>query len=312
MTACNEAVSFVVATKDRPDDLRRMLDSLAAQSRRPDEIIIVDSSAVPVELDPQIARSLSVRYIRHAIPSAAKQRNVGIQAVGHDMTLVGFLDDDVILAPDALEKMLNFWASAPADLGGCAFNMMNSPITPAQDLKASAVVRWLGLYSNVRGSVTRSGWQTLVGTIERTQWVEWLQSGAALWRADVFHNHRFDEFFDSYSYLEDVDFSYRVGRTRRLAVVADARYWHYPSTSGRVNALQFGTIEVRNRLYIVRKHHLSTGRCLLNILIRLTMTVGTAVRRWDRDAWRRALGNCRGLALYLFAGRVQELKSPQP
>ena len=40
-------LAFVVATKDRPAELQRMWDSLVAQSRVPDEVVIVDASAHP-------------------------------------------------------------------------------------------------------------------------------------------------------------------------------------------------------------------------------------------------------------------------
>ena len=35
-------LAYVVPTKDRPDDLRKLLESLAAQTRAPDQIVIVD------------------------------------------------------------------------------------------------------------------------------------------------------------------------------------------------------------------------------------------------------------------------------
>jgi hypothetical protein len=48
-TSLYAKVSVVVATKDRPGDLRTMLQSLAEQSCRPDQVVIVDSSAAPVQ-----------------------------------------------------------------------------------------------------------------------------------------------------------------------------------------------------------------------------------------------------------------------
>jgi len=40
-------LAFVVATKDRPEELRRLWRSLLAQTRRPDEVVVVDASAAP-------------------------------------------------------------------------------------------------------------------------------------------------------------------------------------------------------------------------------------------------------------------------
>ena len=44
-------VSVLVPTRNRPDDLRTFVASLVGQTRKPDELVIVDSSDpnVPVE-----------------------------------------------------------------------------------------------------------------------------------------------------------------------------------------------------------------------------------------------------------------------
>jgi GT2 family glycosyltransferase len=57
--------SVVVATKDRPDDLRRLLESLHRQTIPPAEVVIVDVSREPVE--PVVAASLEL----HPIPLVA-------------------------------------------------------------------------------------------------------------------------------------------------------------------------------------------------------------------------------------------------
>lgn len=300
-------LAFVVATKDRPDDLRKMLQSLFEQSHRSDQIVIVDSSADPVGAVTKKFPELNIKYIHHIPPSASAQRNIGIQSVDPNIELIGFLDDDIVLAPNALEIMLKFWQTAPDNLGGCTFNLMNPFPRSVSKLKESTLTCLLGLYSDKKGIVMPSGWQTLTGTVRNTIFVEWLPSTAAIWRKEIFGRFRFDEFFDGYSYLEDLDFSYGVSRHYRLAVMADAEYWHYPSPSGRISQYRFGKIEVRNRLYIVRKHRLSLLRCYLGIMIRLFMTIGSAIKTKNMDDCRRALGNCHGIVQFF----LREMEAPE-
>ena len=288
-------IAFVVATKDRPGDLRTMLRSLADQSRRPDQVVIVDSSAAPVQSVAEEFGGLNVKYIHVDRPSASGQRNTGIRAVDEGMDLIAFFDDDAVLEAGSLEVMLDFWATAPAEMGGAAFNWLNFEPTGGGWLKQSAACRWLGLYSPVKGQVTPSGWQTMPEVVWETTMVQWLLSGASVWRKEVFQRFCFDEFFDGYSYLEDLDFSYSVGRHYKLAVVAGAGFKHYPSPSGRSGMVRFGKVEVANRLYFVCKHGLSVPRCYLGLLIRLVMTLAGAFSlRW-RQNLGRALGNCIGL-----------------
>ncbi len=294
-------IAFVVATKDRPHDLRKLLKSLSTQSHLPDQIVIVDSSAYAVtDVVTQEFPELNIKYIHHTPPSASAQRNIGIQSVDTNIELIGFLDDDIVLAPNALKIMLIFWRTAPDDLGGCAFNLMNPAPRSNSRLKESALTRQFGLYSDKKGVVMPSGWQTLAGTVKGTTFVEWLPSTAAVLRREIFERFSFDEFFDGYSYLEDLDFSFSVSRHYRLAIIADVEYWHYPSPSGRVSQYCFGKIEVRNRLYIVRKHRLSLSRCYLGLLVRFFMTLGSALMTRKRADLQRALGNYMGIVQSFF------------
>ena len=285
------SISLIVATKDRPDDLRRLLESLSRQTVRPAEIVIVDASREPVE--PLMAElpQLTIRYLRHLPPSAAAQRNAGIRACDAASTLIGFADDDTTFEPDAFANLLDFWKHASPDVLGAAFNIRNYPERGTGFLKHSALSEWLGLYSPIPGSVAISGWQTIIGELSETRYIDWLPSTAVTFRRNVFDYEVFDEFFESYSYLEDLDFSYCVRREGRLAVVADAGFFHYPSTGGRVSPRQFGQCEVRNRLYFVRKHYLSRFRCYLGLGIRIAMSIGSGLAQWNTGLLRRAFGN---------------------
>lgn len=295
-----KTICFVVATKDRPNDLRRMLDSLAEQTSPPALVILVDSSAISVSfVVDEFRKRLNLQYLRHQPPSASGQRNAGIQAVPRDIDFVAFLDDDATLEPDALEKMLAFWATAPSDVGGATFNMVNHPAQAMQGVKRWPMVKALGLYTNQPGRVTRSGWQTMIGFVPKDLAVEWLPSGAVVWRAEILKTCRFDEFFEGYSYLEDLDFSYTLGRGWRLTAVAGARYNHYPSTLRHSRPLGFGKTEVRNRFYLVRKHGLSYSQCWLGLILRMGMTLCYGVVHFDRDALSRVCGNCLSMAAEL-------------
>jgi GT2 family glycosyltransferase len=77
-----KTIGFVIATKDRPDDLRRMLRSIATQTHQPDLVIIVDSSTTPVSVvADEFSEMLRMQYIHHLPPSASAQRNAGIDAI---------------------------------------------------------------------------------------------------------------------------------------------------------------------------------------------------------------------------------------
>lgn len=289
--------SLIVATKDRPGDLRRLLESLRLQTVPPNEVIVVDASADPIESVVQRFPELKTRYLRHCPPSASAQRNVGIRACDPASTLIGFADDDTTFEKQAFQNMLSFWDIAAPDVLGASFNIRNYPPRSKAILKHSRVAEFLGLYSSRPGSVSPSGWQTVTGEVAETLFVQWLSSTAVLFRREVFDRVAFDEIFHSYSYLEDLDLSYSISRMGRLAIVAGAGYFHFPSQSGRIAARQFGRFEVRNRLYFVRKHSLSISRCYWGLAIRMVMSLCSGVIQLSPALFARAFGNLQELVV---------------
>lgn len=89
-----ESISVVVCTRDRPDDLRRCLDSVAALDPQPMEVIVVDQSSTP-SLPP--ANGLAIRHHVMWERGASHARTRGLALA--QGTVVAFLDDDCVVAP---------------------------------------------------------------------------------------------------------------------------------------------------------------------------------------------------------------------
>lgn len=89
-------ISVVIPTHNRPDDLLRALRSLAAQSCRPAEVIVVDDGSQPpvsAEAVGEVCGNIEVALIHNASPKGANHaRNAGVRAARADW--VAFLDDD--------------------------------------------------------------------------------------------------------------------------------------------------------------------------------------------------------------------------
>lgn len=290
-------IALLIATRDRRLEIGRMLESLNAQTRRPDRVIVVDGGRDSVEAVVMGFPGLNPICLRTLEPSAASQRNMGLSAVDDDIAYVGFLDDDVVLDPGAIEDIMAFWNKASDRFGGAALNMKNHPPLEWPFLKTSRLAEILGLYSSRKGAVMRSGFQTMIGPVQVVTHSDWLPTTAVVWRKRVFESFRFDEWFDGYSYLEDLDFSYRVGKEFSLVVVPSSRYSHFPGACGRGNGFAFGLKEVRNRLYFVGKNsELSRLRCITALSVRSLLNLGLAIRRKETYYLQRFFGNLAGLA----------------
>jgi GT2 family glycosyltransferase len=96
-------ISVLIATHDRPQDLRRAIASVFGQTLLPAELVVVDDgSTPPVSLEGlAMPEGLALRLIRNARPAGpARARNIGIAAARG--AWIAFLDDDDEFKPDKI------------------------------------------------------------------------------------------------------------------------------------------------------------------------------------------------------------------
>ncbi len=117
-------LACIVCTKDRPEDIRNLFVSFEKQTRKPDQIIVVDGSDNPIKHVLDGFPSLKIDYITVRPPGLAKQRNAGIKELRPDIHWVGFMDDDLVLEEDCLKNLEIFPvtdAGFAADARRCGF-----------------------------------------------------------------------------------------------------------------------------------------------------------------------------------------------
>jgi glycosyltransferase involved in cell wall biosynthesis len=109
-------LSVIVVVYNGATYLQKALDSITAQTRVPDEIIVVDGPST--DATPEIAQAVAgLRYLRQPKRGLAEARNVGVSAARGD--LIAFLDHDDWWEPNKLEKQLanlNIQPSPPGNL----------------------------------------------------------------------------------------------------------------------------------------------------------------------------------------------------
>jgi GT2 family glycosyltransferase len=98
------SVSVVVCTRDRPTDLARCLEALAASRRTPDETIVVDNSPSTPAARDVVSLRPGVRYVLAPEPGLSRARNAGVSNSTGE--LIVFTDDDAIVTPTWLERLV--------------------------------------------------------------------------------------------------------------------------------------------------------------------------------------------------------------
>ena len=246
-------ISVIICTKNRTTALGNLLDSLNRQDRVPDEVVIVDGSDSH-DTEEMVGRKkehllFGVVYQRTA-PGLTRQRNIGVDLSYGNYLF--FFDDDVLLEREFLETVLDtFKEFKDANVGGVMGRIINVPQSP----KAWDVFfkKLFFLSDFGRGRLKPSGLPSInIG--DKVTFVESLSGGCTAYLKEVFNSFRFDENLKGYAYLEDVDFSYRVGKLYRLLYQPDARLSHFPSTYIKADSKELRKMFVRHHVYLFRKN----------------------------------------------------------
>ncbi|SOB80766.1 Glycosyltransferase, GT2 family [Sphingomonas guangdongensis] len=95
--------TIIVCTRDRPDELARCLDALSHQSCRAAQVLVVDNASVD-DRTRAVASMAGVTYVREDRPGLDIARNAGVRSATGRIVL--FTDDDVVLHPRWLERMV--------------------------------------------------------------------------------------------------------------------------------------------------------------------------------------------------------------
>jgi len=101
-------VSVIVPVRDEEDSIHELLDSLVAQTRQPDEIVITDGGSV--DATPQIIedykrRGLPVHLVRAGPALPGHGRNLAAECAQYEW--LAFTDGGIRLAPTWLEHLVN-------------------------------------------------------------------------------------------------------------------------------------------------------------------------------------------------------------
>lgn len=236
--AVTPAVTVVVPTLAADETLAACLDSLARQSFRDFEIIVVDNSGRKA-LEP-----------RDRVQVISNDKNVGFGAAFNQAfhasksTFLAILNDDAVAHPEWLESLLHAVEARP-DVGMCASRVL---------LAADGRLDSAGMLLCGDGSSKQRGHLEAPEKYPRCQEVLLPSGSAAFYRREMLEEiGLFDESF--FLYCEDTDLGLRARWAAwECLYVPDARVEHrYSHSAGKASALKAYYVE-RNRLFLAVKN----------------------------------------------------------
>lgn len=235
--------------------LRLCLQSLARQTLRPTEVIVVhcgeDRETREVTEDSCWREAgMACRYFRYEVRNAAAQRNFAIQKTSCEWLLL--LDDDVEVEPDWVAQLL---APLTHDVraGATMGRLVNQPLALPSG--------WWRVYRLLVGGAAALEPGRLVGAVmpngfpvDATQALpaEWIGGGVAAVRRAAFNSvGGFSPYFAGSSPGEDLDLGYRLSRHWQVWFVPTARAIHHAAASGRSSSAEYQFQSMRSRYAIL-------------------------------------------------------------
>lgn len=294
-------LAFVVPTKDRPAQVAKLLESLSRQTQACGRIVVVDGGESVEHVIADFRGQLTIDYIHCPVPGQIKQRNMGIGILGTKYKLVGFLDDDLVLEPDALGKMIEFWNRVEDDTAGVGFNITNVP-----PFRHSHILSLFFMSSEISGRVLKSGYNVSIGHVPADVRTQWLGGGYTVWRSNIIEQFPQDLLNTRWAIGEDLRFSYPIGKRYPLYLCANARVRHehvFDQAPPRKVHLYRGRKSVISQFYFVQLYAEDFSRiaCFWMLLGKCTFRFASACLKRSRHSLFQAVGEMSGFWTCLHA-----------
>jgi glucosyl-dolichyl phosphate glucuronosyltransferase len=283
-------ISVIICTRNRLQELVRCVNSIAIQTRLPDEIVIVDSSDddhLHKLLKYHSFKALPIRYF-HTEPGLTRQRNIGIKESSGNILF--FPDDDVVWESYYIEKILKVYEKDTEGIVGGVQGLITN--IGGQSWKRELFQKIFMLEVPGRGVMRASGLKEyldigdpLIHNCQDDIPVSVFSGCVMSYRREICDKFKFDENLSRYCLMEDLDYSYRVSQRYKLYHTSKARAEHLPSFGG-LNIRDIHCQFVLNHYYLFRK---LMPQNLVNILAYVWSNLGRIVfvilfRRGQRKA----------------------------
>jgi GT2 family glycosyltransferase len=216
-------LAILIATKDRHNQLQKLLDSIYRSTNLPNKVVIVYSGKDITSVTSSFQKKIDLELIYSAVASQMYQKSIGIKALGNTHNWVLFLDDDVVLEVNTIERMYSEYLvnSMFADFVGFGLSILNRSTRKINPLTLR-ILKFLTLYSNTPGTVTKSGHAQSYLDNPVDFEVQWL-NGISVWKSEVLFQYPIIQTDKTYSAYEDVNFSYKISKNNKLLFASKAK-----------------------------------------------------------------------------------------
>ena len=284
------STTLIIPTKERYFFLEKQLLFIKKSKLFFKEIIVVDSSTKIKKKIKILCKKFNTKFIS-TYPSTSHQRNIGLRNI-KKTKYVMFLDDDIIFFKNSFKEM-NYAINKYKNATGFCFNIVEKNNNIFDNLKKIKLFSLLQIYSRKKGIVMPNGWHTQLYNLKKNKKVQWIYSGATVFKYQDIIGKYFLEDINPYCYLEDLDYSYSLFKKKKILMcIAKAKILN--SNISIRNTYDFGIIEIVNRYNFVKKNNLNISLFYISAFIKMVINILTTFKI-GFGMVKRAVGNFKGI-----------------
>ena len=288
VTQAGMRVAVAIATTGRPAIVDQTALLWARQTRPFDHMVI--SAAAETDVGP-LARAMPGVQVLIGPKGLCAQRNTALNALNNAFDLVIFADDDYVPSTRFVEiatAIMTRRADIVALTGHVLADGINTQGISFEE--ATALV---------------AAFDAKPPEAERIIRAPHAYGCNMILRVGVAPDLRFDERLPLYGWMEDLDFSRRIGRHGRISRAMNLHGVHMGVKSGRQSGVRLGYSQVANLAYLAHKKSMPWPEALVQIS---RNCIANMVRVFAPEPWVDRVGRLRGNWLALFDGLIGRQK----
>lgn len=217
----------VIPTKNRQDDLLKIITSISDQKVLPEVLVIIDQSETNCKADIKkiLNKKINLKYFhKRKIKSLTEAKNFSLSKI--DKKIIFFLEDDVILQKNYFLKMISLFNTKKNIIGICGILINEKRVNFLSKLYNKLFL--IGIFRDKRFLL----WN--YQNKEKFVISDKISGGVSAWRREVFSKVKFDK-KNKLHLFEDIDFSIRVNKIwpKSTGILTSAKVVHKWSPTNR-------------------------------------------------------------------------------
>lgn len=285
MVLTSQQFACIVPTKDRPEQLRKLLTSLKQQNFLWGQVIVV-ASGNDVATICQEFPELPIHYEHLSVSGQILQRTYALSKIKDGIELVCLFDDDIILSSLAMQEMLRFW-NEHHYYGAVNFNVVNE-----SSFQLNFFKYLFFMTGNKIGEVTRAGYNTKITNVSDNVETQWVMGGATVWQKDILLRNPHPCENQVYAFNEDLYYCSALHGKYKFAVNSLAKVEHHHISRVFKGTVHFGELQIQSRMKLVRRYsHFSLAHAHWASIGQILENLFRGFKSCDANYLRVAVGN---------------------